>query len=145
MAGQETKPPGQGKPLDDIARLRKEYSDRDKRLAGSDIYSWLNPAHLFTMQQRQRDLLNVLKRHGVKDLSRRKLLEMGCGSGGVLKEFLLFGAPACSLHGVDLLGDSLAQAACDLPGSALARADGQALPFPDRSFYIVLPFPAISS
>ena len=45
------------KPLDDIARLRNEYEDRKRRFAESDVYSLFNPANLFIVQQRQREIL----------------------------------------------------------------------------------------
>lgn len=133
------------KSLDDLARLRAEYEDRKRRFAGSDVYSWLNPAHLFTLQGRQRAVLSALKQHGFLDLSQRRILEMGCGSGGVLAEYLAFGAATCNLFGVDLLPDRLSQAHHWHSGLNLANADGQCLPFPSRSFDLVLQFTALSS
>lgn len=128
-----------------MARMREEYRDRERRLAGSDRYSWHNPAYLFTIQQRQRAVLSVLAKHGLNDLARLKILEMGCGSGGVLKEFLAFGVSACHLVGVDLLEKPLAAASHDLPGSGFVNAAGQCLPFPPDSFDLVLQFTALSS
>jgi SAM-dependent methyltransferase len=133
------------KSLDDLARLRAEYEDRKRRLAGSDLYSWSNPANLFTLQGRQRAVLSALKRHGFLDLSQRKILEMGCGSGGVLGEYLAFGAATCNLFGVDLLPDRLAQAHHWHSGLNLANADGQSLPFPSQAFDLVMQFTALSS
>jgi ubiquinone/menaquinone biosynthesis C-methylase UbiE len=133
------------KPLDDIARLRNEYEDRKHRFAGTDVYSWFNTANLFAIQGRQKAVLSALKKNGLADLSNIHILEMGCGGGGVLREFLAFGVPPRNLYGVDLLGDRLAQAHRSLPGSSFANADGQSLPFPARSFDIVMQFTAISS
>jgi ubiquinone/menaquinone biosynthesis C-methylase UbiE len=133
------------KPLDDLNRLRDEYQDREQRLAGSDVYSWFNDAYLFSMQQRQRVILTALKRQGFADLAHCRILEMGCGAGGVLKEFLAFGAPPGYLHGVDLLEDRLAMAQHALPSSHFVSADGQSLPFTDGSFDLVMQFTAISS
>lgn len=131
--------------MDDIIRLREEYEDRRRRFAGSDVYSWFNPANLFTIQQRQRAVLKVLKEQGLIDLSNLQILEMGCGAGGVLAEFLGFGVPPCNLYGVDLLNDRLTHAHHWLPGSSFANADGQYLPFPSRSFDLVMQYTAISS
>jgi SAM-dependent methyltransferase len=131
--------------LDDIARLRREYEDRKRRLAGSDLYSLSNPANLFTIQGRQRAVLSALQRHGFVDLSRRKILEMGCGAGGVLGEYLAFGAVTCNLFGVDLLLDRLAQAHHWHSGLNLANADGQSLPFRSQVFDLVLQYTALSS
>ncbi len=67
------------KPLDDITRLRNEYEDRKRRLAGSDLYSLFNRANLFILQQRQREVLAALKKNGFTDLSNLLILDMGCG------------------------------------------------------------------
>ena len=131
--------------MDDHARLRTEYADRARRLANSDVYSCFNPANLFALQGRQREVLGTLKRYGITDLSKTRLLEMGCGGGGVLAEFLTFGASPENLYGVDLLLDRLGQAHQTLPGSHFANADGACLPFPSGTFDLVLQYTAISS
>jgi ubiquinone/menaquinone biosynthesis C-methylase UbiE len=136
---------GQVNPLDDIARLRDEYADRKRRFSDSDVYSWLNTANLFTIQQRQRAVLAALKKHGVTNLADLQILEMGCGGGGVLAEFLGFGVPLYHLYGVDLLSDRLTEAHHRLPASSFANADGQSLPFPSQSFDLIMQFTAISS
>lgn len=133
------------KHLDDIVRLRDEYEDRKHRFAGSDLYSWFNPANLFSIHQRQRVTLKILKKYGFTDLSKCSLLEMGCGGGGVLTEYVEFGALPEKLFGVDLLFDRLLHAHHILPSSALANADGQFLPFPSRTFDLILQSTAISS
>ena len=130
------------KPLDDIARLRNEYEDRKHRFAESDVYSLFNRANV---QQHQREVLTALKKNGFTDLSNLLILEMGCGGGGVLTEHLGFGASPENLCGVDLLFNRLLHAHHILPSSGFANADGQALPFPARTFDLVLQFTAISS
>lgn len=133
------------KSVDDIVRLRIEYEDRNRRLAGSDTYSLSNPAHLFEVQGRQRAVLGALKRQGLSELGNVRILEMGSGGGGVLAEYLAFGAAACNLYGVDLLGDRLAHARHWLPGCQFANGDGQSLPFRSGSFDLVLQYTALSS
>jgi SAM-dependent methyltransferase len=129
----------------DLSRLRIEYADRKQRFAGLDLYSWFNTANLFTIQQRQRTLIATLKRHNFLDLSGIQILEVGCGGGGVLTEFLNFGARPQDLFGIDLLGDRLCAARKQLPDSSFYNADGQRLPFPSHSFDIVMQFTALSS
>lgn len=134
------------KPLpDDISRLRTEYADRERRFAGSDTYSLFNRANLFILQGRQRAVLQALQRHGFARLAGTRILEMGCGGGGVLAEFLTFGASPEDLFGVDLLFGRLLHARHILPAGHLANADGGHLPFPDHSFDLVLQFTAFSS
>lgn len=130
---------------DDIARLREEYADRARRFAGSDVYSIFNRANLFAVQSRQRAVLDALRAHGLKSLSGLRIFEVGCGSGGVLKEFRWLGADATRLFGVDLLTDRLHEARLYVPEAGLANANGQFLPFPAASFDLVLQYTAISS
>jgi ubiquinone/menaquinone biosynthesis C-methylase UbiE len=133
------------KPLDDLSRLRTEYADRERRFAGSDAYSLFNRANLFIVQGRQRAALHALQKHGITQLGDMRILEMGCGRGGVLAEFLTFGALPENIFGVDLLFDRLHDAGDILPGSHFANADGSHLPFPDGSFDVVLQYTALSS
>jgi len=130
---------------DDISRLRNEYEDRKWRFATSDVYSVFNKANLFAIHQRQRVTLSILKKNGFIHLSGLRLLEMGCGTGGVLTEYLGFGAFIGNLYGVDLLFDRLLHAHHRLPTSNFANADGHSLPFPSGTFDVVLQYTAISS
>ena len=128
-----------------MVRLRDEYEDRKRRLAGSDRYSWFNPAHLFEVQGRQRALSKSLKRNGFYPLCERRILELGPGSGGVLLESLSFGASAAKLHGAELLFDRLQAARHTLAGLPLVCADGQHLPYPAHSFDLSMQFTVFSS
>ncbi len=129
----------------DLDRLRAEYADRERRLAGSDIYSPFNLAHLFMTQQRQRVTLKTLRRFGFYPLDQRRVLEVGCGRGGVLLEYLSYGATPARIHGIDLLGDRVAEARARVPSLSLSCADGQHLPYPDEVFDLVLQYTAFSS
>jgi ubiquinone/menaquinone biosynthesis C-methylase UbiE len=127
----------------DLTRLRGEYARR--RAAPSDRYSAFNPAQLYALQQRQRALTALLRRHGIVSLAGKRILEVGCGDGGVLIEYLAYGAALPTLIGIDLLEDRLRDAQRRIPAFRLACADGQALPFPTASFDIVLQYTAFSS
>lgn len=127
----------------DLDRLRAEYDARQRRLARSDIYSFFNPSYLFALQQRQRDTLKLLQQAGWDDLAGKRVLEVGCGRGGVLIEYLYYGAS--SLSGVDLLADRVAEAKARLPQAVLSCADGQRLPFASDRFDLVMQYTAFSS
>jgi ubiquinone/menaquinone biosynthesis C-methylase UbiE len=70
---------------------------------------------------------------------------MGCGRGRVLAEFLNFGAAPRNIYGMDLLVDRLVDAHEQLPASHFVNADGQSIPYPSRSFDVVLQYTALSS
>lgn len=127
------------------SHLQTEYADRERRLAGKDLYSWFNTANLFALQQRQRAIHHSLKRLGVSDLSGLRILEVGCGQGGVLHEFLCMGARPENLFGLDLLMDRLVVAGQSLQGAHFQRADGCSLPFRAHCFDLVMQYTAISS
>jgi ubiquinone/menaquinone biosynthesis C-methylase UbiE len=129
----------------DLSRMKKEYRERHRRLAGSEAYSLFNFSNLFTIQQRERRILHVLRKNGIKDLSNKKILEVGCGSGNVLLEFIQYGANPKIISGVDLLSNRLVEAQEKLPHSLIINADGQYLPFVSNFFDFALQFTAFSS
>jgi ubiquinone/menaquinone biosynthesis C-methylase UbiE len=129
----------------DLERLRQEYADRERRLAESDIYSHFNLSNLFIIQQRQRATLALLRSLGYARLSEQSILEMGCGGGGVLIEYLSYGAAWKSLYGLDLLPDRLKEANSKLPHLSLTCADGQNLPYSTDTFDLEMQYTAFSS
>lgn len=130
---------------DDIERLKLEYLEREKRLSGVDRYSLFNNANLFIVQQRQRAMLHLLRKHGFYPLERHRILELGCGSGGVLLELLSYGALPNLMNGVDLLRWRLDGAHSRLPHISLVCADGRCLPYPSENFDLILQFTVFSS
>lgn len=71
-------------------------------------------------------LLRLLARRGVTDLGETRLLEVGCGNGGNLLEFLRMGCTAENLIGLELLPDRAARARRALP-SGVRVMPGDAL------------------
>ena len=97
------------------------------------------------MARRHADIVALLGEVGLTDLSKQRILELGCGSGGVVNEFLTLGAAPANLVGVDLLFDRLRVAKSLLPDGLWVTANGQHLPFPAGSFDLELQFTAFSS
>lgn len=97
------------------------------------------------MARRHADIVALLGEVGLTDLSKQRILELGCGSGGVVNEFLTLGAAPANLVGVDLLFDRLRVAKSLLLDGLWVTANGQHLPFPAGSFDLELQFTAFSS
>ena len=101
-------------------------AQRYARRAATDRYSPLHPDVWQTLHERQRAMLGLFARLGWADLSSKRLLEVGCGSGGNLLELLRLGFAPQHLSGVELLPERHAQARHVLP-AALALHAGDAL------------------
>jgi ubiquinone/menaquinone biosynthesis C-methylase UbiE len=131
--------------VSDLQRMKEVYAERKRRVYYENRYSSFYLPCLYENQQRQRNIINVLRNNGFEHFSNRTILEVGCGSGGVLKEYLGYGVQPGSLFGIDILPHRLSEARRKLPHSPLSVADGQSLPCASRSFDLVLQFTAFSS
>lgn len=130
---------------DELRHMRRTYGRREVALSGRDTYSLTNKAYLYTIQQRQRAVLHLLQAEGLMPLMDKRILEVGSGTGGVLLELLTYGASPERLHGTDLLAERVAVARRLLPHVALTSSDGRHLPYPERSFDLLLQFTMFSS
>lgn len=98
---------------EELDRVRERYARR--QVGESNAYSMLQPATWQMLQERQRQLLLLLARRGFTTLESTTLLEVGCGTGGNLLEFLRLGCLPRSLTGIELLPDRVAKARQSLP------------------------------
>jgi SAM-dependent methyltransferase len=117
------------------ARIRAAYARRH----GDDVlYSWFSPGYLFMAQERERQILTLLKRHNFEALKTRKILEIGCGAGYWLREFIKWGASPENIVGVDLLPGSVSEAKQLCPSAVkIECASAAELAFPDATFDLV--------
>ncbi len=117
------------------ARIRVAYARRHDR----GVYSWFSPGHVCMMQERERRLLAALTRAGILDLKDCTVLEVGCGSGQWLRDFVKWGARPEHTVGVDLLPERI-KAARELcaTGTKLFASNAMRLNFDDATFDIVL-------
>src|SRR6516165_3707565 len=89
------------------ARIRAAYAKRQK---DDTRYAYFSLGHLFIMQEREQRLLTLLKRTNLAPLHTTKILEVGCGTGYWLREFIKWGARPENITGIDLLVDRVAEA-----------------------------------
>jgi len=97
------------------------------------------------MQSLQREVLSGLRKNKVRNLSNCEVLEVGCGSGGVLLQYQLLGVQPLHLWGLDIRFDPLPGARNRVPQAIILNANGAMLPVADHSFDLVLQYTAFSS
>lgn len=126
-------------------RVAERYARR-AATAAVDRYSLLQPDVWQTVQERQRAMLQGLARRGWHDLHARTLLEVGCGAGGNLLEFLRMGFRPEHLGGIELLPERHAEARAVLPERlALHLGDACAAPIAEASCDLVFQGTVFSS
>ena len=123
----------------DLAREEEERIRRSYNSRSWDAYSWLSPSYQFMMQDRERQILSLLTSHGMVPLGDLSVLEVGCGTGAWLRDFVKWGADPARLYGIDLLEERISIARRLCPAETTIRCgSGTEIDYPDRSFDIVL-------
>lgn len=88
-------------------------------------HAFLQPDVWQTVQERQRVMIRLFRELGWTDLSRRRVLEVGCGTGGNLLELLRMGFLPRHLKGIEI--DEARHAhACEVLPSSLRLVLGDA-------------------
>ena len=117
------------------SRIQKAYARR----RSGNLYSRFNPAYLFMVQERERRFLRLLSQYQCVPLSAKRILEIGCGSGDLLRDLIKWGARPENVVGIDLLSDRVSEAIQLCPRNMNIQQGNTAnLTFLDESFDVVL-------
>ena len=118
---------------------REAMAARYARRGTPGRYSFLQPDVWQSVQERQRAMLAMFARAGWTDFADKKVVEVGCGSGGNLLELLRLGFAPKHMAGIELLPERFAQARHVLP-AALNLIEGDAIvaPIDPGSLHLVL-------
>jgi ubiquinone/menaquinone biosynthesis C-methylase UbiE len=122
-------------------RIQEAYAKRD--FPGR--YTFFEKSYLEMWQEIERRIFHHFSAANISDLSNLKILDLGCGSGAWLIEFMRWGARSENLYGVDLLFERIVLAKQRLPEAHLTVGDARELPFADAQFDIVLQSVVLSS
>ncbi|MCH8026111.1 MAG: class I SAM-dependent methyltransferase [Chloroflexi bacterium] len=109
------------------------------------LYVHLDAADRYVHHSRDEALLALLRRHGIDNLTGLRILEVGCGSGSLLRTLLHYGADGDRLTGIDVASAKIAGAGATLPGASLAVANAAALPYRDAAFDVAFAFTSLTS
>jgi len=116
--------------------VRQRY-ERRKAIEESNLYSPLNAEMWQSAQERQRALLRLFAKLGLASFENTKLVEVGCGTGGNLLEFLRLGFQPDNLIGIELLEDRVAKANKVLPVGMVQAGDAACADIPLASQDVV--------
>jgi ubiquinone/menaquinone biosynthesis C-methylase UbiE len=122
-------------------RIQEAYAKRD--FPGR--YTFFEKSYLEMREEIERTIFRHFSAANISDLGDLKILDIGCGSGGWLIDFIRWGAKPENLFGVDLLAERIALARHRLAGAHLTVGDARELPFSDAQFDIVLQSVVLSS
>jgi len=128
----------------ELARISAEYGRRVRELP-ADFYAWSKPANLLLHQHAMRGCLRVLTRASLFPLNETRILDVGCGDGTWLLEFIQWGADPSTLCGIDLLPERLSRAKLRIPQADIRPGCASELPWPDESFDLVTQFTVFTS
>lgn len=129
--------------MNELEKIVQSY-ERRKRL-NPVLYSYFDEGNLFIIQSRERQVVRIIKKYVGTELNCKRILDVGCGTGGELRNFLKYGARPENLYGIDLLKERIEQAKKINPNINFVCADAQTLPFPDNFFDIVMQFTMFTS
>ena len=127
------------------ARLKSVYERRNAEIP-KERYSYSNAANLLGIQERERRVLALLAKHPKVSLDEMKILEIGCGTGFWLREFIKWGARPENTVGLDLLPDRLEECRRLCPAEVTLQCDSaSSIEMRDASFDLVLQSTVFSS
>ena len=128
----------------ELQRLLAAYEHRAHSLP-AERYSRANPGHLFALHEREATMAAMLRADGLNSLAGLRVLDVGCGRGATLRQYLEYEADPSRLWGIDLFPAFVEQARSASPGLQIISGSASDLPFPDRSFDFISQFMLFTS
>lgn len=126
-------------------RVRLRY-ERRKAVIDASIYSPLDQSVYMGQQEKERALIHWIRQAGLVPVLDRRVLEIGCGSGGNLLQLMKLGFSPQNLVGNELLEDRAAFARNLLPSATwIIKGDALNLDLPEESFDVVYQSTVFSS
>ena len=134
------------KPLQtEVSRIRAAYARRNNTVP-KDRYSFFREENLLSYVELLREILRLLRRSQHTKLEQERILDVGCGRGFWLRQFIQWGAKPENLFGIDLLEERIQEGKqlCPL-AVTLQLGDASNLEFQDDSFNLILQFTVFTS
>lgn len=128
----------------ELQRLREVYQHRVNSIP-SQRYARTNPGHLLGLHEREATMAALLRADGLASLAGLRILDIGCGRGATLRQYLEYEADPTQMWGMDLVTSFVEQARASSPGLQILCGSASELPFPDCSFDFVSQFMLFTS
>lgn len=129
----------------EVDRLKEVYWEYSQRGWRKTKWAVTNRGNQAIRQERERKLKQLLQRGGFLPLGRRRILDVGCGTGETLAGFRAWGARPENLFGVDLLSDRICRAKENFPEMNFQEANAETLSFANAFFDLVTVFTVFTS
>jgi ubiquinone/menaquinone biosynthesis C-methylase UbiE len=128
----------------EIERLRRVYGHR-RASNRAQRYSRTNPGHLYALHEREATMAALFRSAGLRSLTGLRILDVGCGVGATLRQYLEYEADPERLWGIDLLPEFVQSAGSGSLNPQVVCGSASDLPFPDGSFDFVSQFMLLTS
>jgi ubiquinone/menaquinone biosynthesis C-methylase UbiE len=124
---------------DESPRVRPADSRRDANVTHLDLYG------LCTLEERQERMMMFFRERGFSSLRGMKVLDVGCGNGGMLRRLADFGVEPRDCIGIDLRGEAVRRAREFNPNMIFIAGNAAKLPFEDGAFDLALQSTVLTS
>lgn len=129
----------------EIERLERVYAGYAAAPEFGTRWGRGNRGNVLIEAERSSAIRTLLDSCGLWPPGDRNILDVGCGEGALLGEFLGWGAQPQNLAGIDLLPARIEAAIERFPGVAFTAGNAESLPFEAGAFDLVCSFTVFSS
>lgn len=119
-----------------LTRIESYYTDFINNFDLNPEPIW-TPASVYRKQRRDVSKRLMMAAAGIHDVRDKRILEVGCGQGDNIAEYLMWGAPVDAISGIDYMGDYIPMLNRRFPGLDARQASVHELPYDDNTFDLI--------